>query len=273
MNTKRKTTESNYYTAGETKEILGIDNNMLYKYVRNNTLEKIFPPGSKQGVYQKSQVNQLAQELEIFISTRDEYKTGFRKAEKDDIQKCMEIGTTSHHRAQQQGITSLEARLSWLDKNPDLYYVIEQDREIVGYTSIIPLKPEKIKEILDSKNLTMDIKPEEIDEFKSGKPLHIYIATMRTKPNISKTQKRLYGVKLVSGLISTIVDMLESGIDIQTLYGDSETVDGIRMLKHMGFMEIPSITESKNYILELDKEYGKSAIEKYKRIAHRTAAY
>ncbi len=263
----------NYLTAGEVKKLLGITDGMLYNFIDNGALKRIIPPGRKQGVYQKSQVEQLARDLNVFISTRDEYKTGFRKAEKDDIPKCIELGMRSHPNAQQQGLTSLETRLSWLDKNPDLYYIIEHDGEIVGYTSIIPLEPKKIKEILDSRDLTMDITPEEIDKFKPGKPLHIYIATMRTEPNISKTQKRLYGVRLIEGLISTLVDMLENGVNIQALYGNSQTVDGIRMLKHMGFIEIPSVTESKNYILELDKEYGKAAIEKYKRIAHRTATH
>jgi len=58
--------------------------------------------------------------------------------------------------------------------------------------------------------------------------------------------------------------MIDRGIDIKTLYAKSETVDGIRILKHIGFTEIPSITGSKNYILKMDEE-GKQVLEKYKR--------
>src|SRR3989442_1033417 len=244
----------NYLTAGEVKKLLGITDGMLYNFVDNGALERVIPPGRKQGVYRKKQVEQLAHDLQIFISTRDEERTTFRKAEKADIPKCIEIEMGSHPNAQQQGINTLETRLTWLDKNSDLYYVVEHDSEIVGYTSIIPLKPEKIREILDSRELTMNITAEEIEEFRPGKPLYIYIATMRTKPDISKIEKRSYGVRLIGGLITTIINMVDEGIDIKTLYAKSETVDGIRVLRHMGFTEIPSTTDSRNYILEMDKE-------------------
>ncbi len=261
----------NYLTAGEVKKLLGITDGMLYNFIDNGALTRIIPPGRKQGVYSKSQVEQLARDLQVFISTREEYKTIFRKAEKPDIPKYIAIGFASHPLTSQQERLLIEKHQSWLDKNPDLYYVIEHDGEIVGYTAIIPLKPEKIREILDSGDLAMNITPEEIDEFKPGKPLHVYIATMRTKPNISKTQKRSYGVRLIGGLISTILDMRENGVNIQVLYSESETVDGIRILKHMGFTEIPSVTEARNYILEITKQEGRAAIEKYKRISYRAA--
>jgi hypothetical protein len=262
----------NYLTAGEVKKLLGITDGMLYNFIDNGALKRVIPPGRKQGVYHRSQVEQLARDLQVFISTRDEDRTTFRRARKDDIPKYIAIGAASYPITPQQERTIIEKHQCWLDKNPNLYFVIEHDNEIVGYTSIIPLKPKKIKEILDSKEPAMDVTVDEIEDFKPGRPLHIYIATMRTKPNISKTQKRAYGTRLLGGLITTIVDMLENDINIHTLYAKSETVDGIRALKHMEFVEIPSVTDSKNYILELGKEYGKAAIKKYKRIAHHRAA-
>ena|SRR5437762_12963648 len=253
-----------YLTAGEVKKLLGITDGMLYNFIDNGALKRIIPPGRKQGVYSKSQVEQLARDLQVFVSTRDEDRTSFRKAEKADIPKYIEIGMASFPNAKQQELTAIiEKHSSWLDKNPNLYYVVEHDGEIVGYTSIIPLRPENIKEIMNSRELSMNVTVEEIEDFKPGKPLHVYVATMRTRPNISKVQKRAYGVRLIGGLISTIIDMLERGVNIHTLYAKSETVDGIRVLRHMGFTEIPSVTDSKNYILEMDKE-GRTALEKYK---------
>jgi len=256
--------DKKYYTAKEAEEILGMTYSALRNQVDAGNIRSIIVPGRQQAVYTKTDVDQLAKDLQVFFAIRDSTRTSFRKATKSDIPKCIEIGMASHPNAQQQGLTTLETRLSWLEKNPDLYYVIEQDGEIVGYTSIIPLEPEKIKEILDSRELTMDITPDEIEEFKPGKPLHIFIATMRTKPNISKVQKRIYGVRLIGGLISTIIGMLENEVKIQAFYGNSDTVDGIRIMRHMGFTEIPSVTDSKNYILEMDKE-GRTTLEKYKR--------
>ncbi len=40
-----------YYTASEVKRKLGVTDGMLYNYVRYGHLERITPPGRKQGVY------------------------------------------------------------------------------------------------------------------------------------------------------------------------------------------------------------------------------
>jgi hypothetical protein len=45
---------------------------------------------------------------------------------------------------------------------------------------------------------------------------------------------------------------MDRGINIIALYGRSDTVDGIRALKHMGFEEIPSVTNYKNFMLKMD---------------------
>jgi hypothetical protein len=140
--------------------------------------------------------------------------------------------------------------------------------EVVGYTAIIPMRPEKIQKILENKEFMKDVKPEEIQEFKPGIPLHIYIATMRTKRGISKTEKRAYGVRLIGGLITTLIELIDKGIVIDALYARSETVDGIRALKHMGFSKISSTRTSpttvyRNFVLKMDST-GTKTLQKYK---------
>ncbi len=251
-----------YLTAGQVKKLLGITDGMLYNFVENKALERVIPPGRKQGVYRRSQVDQLARDLKVFLSTRNEETTTFSKASREDIPTLIEIGTTTYPGIQ-QGIASLETRLSWLDKNPDIYYVVRKDDETVGYTAIIPMKPEKIRKILANEEFMKDVKPEEIEEFKPGSPLHVYLSTMRTKLGISKNEKRAYGVRLIGGLISTLIEMIDNGINIDTLYARSETVDGIRLLKHLGFTEISQTKDYKNFALKLNNG-GMQTLEKYK---------
>jgi len=251
-----------YLTAGEVKKLLGITDGMLYNFVENKALERVIPPGRKQGVYRRSQVEQLARDLKVFLSTRNEETTTFSKASREDIPILIEIGTTTYPGIQ-QGMASLETRLSWLKKNPDIYYVVRKDNETVGYTAIIPMKPEKIRKILANEEFMKDVKPEEIEEFKPGSPLHVYLATMRTKLGISKNEKRAYGVRLTGGLITTLIEMIDNGINIDTLYARSETVDGIRLLKHLGFTEISQTKDYKNFALKLNNG-GMQTLEKYK---------
>jgi len=251
-----------YLTAGQVKKLLGITDGMLYNFVENKALERVIPPGRKQGVYRRSQVEQLARDLKVFLSTRNEETTTFGKAAREDIPTLIEIDTATYPGIQ-QGIASLETRLSWLDKSPDIYYVVRKDDEIVGYTAIIPMKPEKIRKILANEEFMKDVKPEEIEEFKPGSPLHVYLATMRTKLGISKNEKRAYGVRLTGGLITTLIEMIDNGINIDTLYARSETVDGIRLLKHLGFTEISQTKDYKNFALKLNNG-GMQTLEKYK---------
>jgi len=193
----------------------------------------------------------------------------FRKAEKADMPAALGLFMASHPKVREQSLTMseplLRTRLSWLDRNPDLFYVVEHGGEIVGFTAIIPLKPKKIEEILNSDELAMHINPDEIDEFKPGKPLHLYISTMRTKPDISMLEKRSYGVRLVGGVISVLMDMLEKGINLSTIFAKSEAADGMRILKHIGFSEFPSVTGSKNYVLNVD-EVSKETLAKFGRL-------
>ena len=198
------------------------------------------------------------------IPNTGSHKIVFRKAEKADMPAALGLFMASHPRAGEQSLTLseplLRTRLSWLDKNPDLFYVVESGSEIVGFTAIIPLEPKKIEEILNSNELAMNINPDEIDEFKPGKPLHLYIATMRTKPDIGMLEKRSYGVRLVGGVISVLMDTLEKGINLSSIYAKSEAADGMRILKHAGFSEFPSVTESRNYVLNVDEVSGKTLV-------------
>src|SRR5215472_17010697 len=95
-----------YLTAGEVKKLLGITDGMLYNFIDNGALTRVIPPGRKQGVYHRSQVEQLARDLQVFISTRDEETTTFEKATKEDVPVLMEIGITTYPGIR-QGIASL----------------------------------------------------------------------------------------------------------------------------------------------------------------------
>jgi hypothetical protein len=203
-----------------------------------------------------AQVNKI-----LGIPNTGDHKVTFRKADKSDLPASLSLFVASLTISE----SLLKTRLSWLDKNPDLFYIVEHGGEIVGFTAMIPLLPKKIHEILNSNGLKMCITSDEIDEFKPGKPLHVYISTMRTKPNISILEKRSYGVRLVGGVISVLINMLEKGVSLSTIYAKSEAIDGMKILKHVGFSEFPSITESKNYILKMDK-VGQENLVRFRRL-------
>ena len=86
-----KLNSKEFYTAAQTKEILGITDGMLYNYVDNGALERIYPPGKKQGVYRRSQVHELARELKVFVATKKKIHSTFARATKEDAHDCAKI--------------------------------------------------------------------------------------------------------------------------------------------------------------------------------------
>jgi hypothetical protein len=211
-------------------------------------------------------LNELLDELplmEIEGNTTEEGTSTFSRANQEDIPACVKLSQETFQ-GLPQGIATIKTRLGWMEKNPDLFYVVKHNGEVVGYTATIPMQPEKIYKILANEEHMKDVRPDEIQEFKPGNPLHVYLMTMVTKPSISKAKKRAYGSTLIRGLIGTIIDLGKRGVTIETLYGRSETVDGIRALRRMGFTQIPTVTDMKNFVLKVD-ESDSPLIQEYKR--------
>src|SRR5260221_2404367 len=167
-----KLTSKEFYTAAQTKELLGITDGMLYNYVDNGALERIFPPGKKQGVYRRSQVDPLAREFKVVIVTKKKISSSFARATKDDIPACASISDAIFNAS-----FAVEKQRAWMNKNADICYVVkDEDRKVVGYVLMLPLQPEKIEKILREEESSLDLETKDIGVFEPGKPLHLYMA-------------------------------------------------------------------------------------------------
>ena len=150
-----------------------------------------------------------------------------------------------------------------MERNPDICYVSKYQGKVVGYTTILPLDQDKIERILSNEDFVKDIKPEEIKPFDSKTPVDIYIMTMVTDPNLSRVQKRTFGANMVRKLEEVILGLGKRGVSINNLYARSDTPDGVRILRKMGFMEIPSVTSLRNFVINVE-ESGVPLIQEYK---------
>ncbi len=254
----QKLQSKEFYTAAETKATLGITDGMLYNYVDNGALERIIPPGKKQGVYRRSQVDQLARELKVFVVTRKKIASVFARATKEDVQGCADISQAifgAHF--------DVEKQKAWMDKNPDICYVVKSEGRVVGYVLMLPLEAAKIEKILREEESALNIETKEIGTFDPGKPLHLYMASIAIIPGITLTEKRYYAARLLSGLMEVLINFGKRGIILDTIVSRSSTPDGIRLMRGMGFSEIPSITRRKNFIIEVEKS-GIKEIMQYK---------
>jgi ribosomal protein S18 acetylase RimI-like enzyme len=265
-----------YYTAAEVKEKLNITQGELYNYVRNGTLKPVVPPGKRQGVYLRSEVEELAREQFAFMAMQAKTSSTFIKATEEDVKEIekdmkstVEI-TRVLFGLRENSEATLARRLTWIEKNPDIFYILKSEDQVVGYTAMLPLKPEKIMNILDGIEYSQEINAEEIEAFEPGKPAHIYFLGIGVTPAASHFEKRSYGSRLVSGLMKTIINLGKRGIIIEQLYARSDTPDGIRLMRKFGFTEVPSKTHARNFTIKIEEsgipfivEY-KEALKEYK---------
>lgn len=246
-----------YYTAAQVKEKLGITQGQLYNYVRNGTLHPVVPPGKRNGVYTRREVDQLADELQIFMDIRQKHPTTFEKVTtREEVFETTKISDYIFG-----GHIDTDRQIEWLKRNPDISYVVKSEGKVVGYVIILPLQPEKIKKILREEESTIDIEPSEIEVFEPGVPLHLYGGAIGTIAGLTLAEKRTYGTRLIRGLIDVIIDMGKRGIVFETFTARSTKPDGIRLLRNLGFAQIPSIAEKKDFVLDIKKSGAREAIQ------------
>src|SRR5260370_31097418 len=85
--TMRKT-EANFYTAKEAQEILGMTYSALKNQVNAGNIKSYIPPGKRQSVYDKKDVDQLKSEMEVWLISRNQASmpaSKFVKATVDDM--------------------------------------------------------------------------------------------------------------------------------------------------------------------------------------------
>src|SRR5712691_9240614 len=131
--------EENYYTPKEARELLGMTYSGLQNQVNIGNLHPITPPGRKQKVYPKNEVDELKAELEAWSVGRQLVKTPptkFVKATIDDMPQAVVLANAVFGGV---NTISLETRIAWLQKNPDIEYFLKQEDQIVGYFSLTPL--------------------------------------------------------------------------------------------------------------------------------------
>ena len=246
-----------YYTAAAVKEKLGITQGMLYNYVRNGNLKPIVPPGKRHGVYLRSEVDQLARELRAFMATRQKSTSTFVRATPEDVPDCARISDELFN-----GLHfDVDKQIAWMKKNPDICYVVKDEDKVVGYVLMLPLDPKKIERILREEEFALDLETEDIGEFIQGKPIHLYMASIAVTGRASLFERRTYGARLVGGLLKVIVDLGKRGIILETIVARSSKPDGIRLLRGIGFTELLSTTDKKNFIIEVGKSGLKEIVE------------
>jgi hypothetical protein len=250
--------------------ILGIGNSTLYHYVATGKIKKVVPPDRTEGYYIKAEVDKMAQAKELFLLQYSSDSSTFRKAEEKDIQGIHDLSLSIF------GATiapSYESRLAPYLKNPNIYYIVEQDDILVGYLGMVPISPDVVERIMGETeearsrlltSMSEIVTPENILQFEPRQADNIYLIAV-SRQGLARSKS--YGMRLIGGGYDVLKDYAQQGTIAKKLYSVSRTPDGIKLCKNLGFREV-AIPGNPVRRFELDLETTTSPfLQEYKQIA------
>lgn len=224
-----------YYTHKQARERLGMTPSTFSYYVRKGKITRIVPPLRKEGYYSKRQVDELANELALFLHTttieKPEVET--RPALPADAEGVVHVLAVFGWQT-----TTPEQRREWYEVNPFLDYVVTFRDEVAGYIHAAPFTSSALEDIMSGKRRSWHMTPQDYLRYEAGKDYSLYIG-IAVRPDIEKHTQRL-AFRLISGFIAFLEELAEQRITIRRLYAVSAEPDGQKLCADLGFVQMPA---------------------------------
>jgi hypothetical protein len=231
--------DKEYYTPKEVRELLGMTYSGLQNQINTGNLHPVIPPGRKQKLYLKQEVDTLKAEREAWershIVSQAIPPPTFVKASTSDLPQMGELAEAIFGRANP---LSLQTRGEWLQKNPAIDYVLKQGDQIVGILSLVPLLPETIEDLFQGRRKASDLVADDILPYVPGKTVDLFCLALGVRQGASFSERRKWGELLLLGARRVLVNLGHLGICIRALSAQSETAFGMHLMRRLGFTEI-----------------------------------
>ena len=115
-----------------------------------------------------------------------------------------------------------------------------------------------------SKQVKPPTRPGEILLYESGKTVHLYLRSVVIWQETSKKQRRYWAAKLILGLAKAVIGLGARGVIIEKIYAQVDTKAAEQVLKRIGFMQVASETDWKNFMLDVTSS-GAELVIRYKK--------
>jgi hypothetical protein len=241
----RQQPPSGYYTPTQTKEILNISAAMISNYVEKGRIKHFVPLGRKHGFYLKKDVDKLAKELKFPELENEIDQTTIEPATAQDIPGCILLNKELFPDIQDYDNEALAKKWEgWINKNPEIVYILKREREVLGIVTMLPYKPgsERMQKVFrgDTSILLgdVDITPEDIEVYRPGNHIELYVAEIGINPNLGNKLKRNGGAKLISKSETLMVSLGSKGVIVENILSVGASKSGVKLLQHFGFSEI-----------------------------------
>jgi len=252
-----------YYTASEAMKKLGLSKTMFHRKVNAGQIPKVTPPGYKQGVYPKRDIDALALAMNMVFELQE--KIVFSKSTPGDQVEEMDIGIRCFG---SEFITPLPERIAFQQKSEFTFWSLKVSGRVVGYVSMFRFPPEFLDDILTGRHIERDITVKEVIPFTRLEPFNVYIDVMAIDPRLPHHLQHLYAGIIVSRFANVILDLRANGYLIDTLYTVTATPEGDNLVRKLGFHLMQGKSHAPGriaYMFRLDEK----GIEQLKQLSRR----
>lgn len=227
----------------------GLSEATFHRRVNAGQIESILPEGRQRGaMYPRDQVmvaiSRTSRKHRGIKSASKVKPATFSKATVEDMPEIATLLETFFSRV------SVEKRAAWIERNPEVACILRSGGKIIGCAFIMPLEEQKIIQILHSQ-IKPPTHPQDIAIYEPGKHYCLYIRSVVVLQSVGKAQRRHWAARLISELIREILNLGANGIIIEKIYAQTDTKHVEHLLKVLGFTQIVSPTENKNFMLDI----------------------
>jgi hypothetical protein len=180
----------------------------------------------------------------------------FRRAVTDeDIKEILRINAALFGPSKRTQEELMAARRAWLNRNPEIYHVLEYKGKIVGFLSLLPLPLEIINRLVSGEIGVSDVSLEEILPCVPGETINIFIQTYAVDPVFQSEPltHNKFGSWLAKGTLNMIFEWGKNGIEVGKAFARSDTEYGAYTSLGLGFEEVdaPEGVHKRIFVLDM----------------------
>lgn len=240
-----------YYSPQEAQKVLGMSRDTFNNYVRRGSIKRHTFIGS-QGFFLKSDIDNLAERIEVALLAAETKSLVFRSAKQEDLDA---INHLAYYHFGNGALTPERkaARQHFIEANPNSTFCLFNGEKLLASIDIIPLKHSAILEFKEGKR-GWQFPSSMIEQYEPGHPLELIIIDMMVSLNAPPRIRETYAGDILRGLSRKFGEWARNGIEIKTIDACGGTELGRRILESAGFEYIgEKQTRRHMYHLEVEK--------------------
>jgi predicted DNA-binding transcriptional regulator AlpA len=222
--------EKQYYTAEEAMNLLQKSRSTFYREVEDGTIPSELEEGRKRGrKYPKEAIDAHVRRLK----PKEKTKRTFGLTTNSELW----ASSQNHLRLYEpEDIVTYDRLLEWREANPDIFLSAREGGKWIAGVTMMPLKEEIIKALINEEKRRADITAEAIMKW-TERNLTIYLPDLSVHHTGDTQKDRERGHFLMRSALRWALS-LERQYDIKKWYTRAATPEGKKLVEHLGFEKI-----------------------------------